>query len=302
MDEPKTLGAIEAGGTKFVCALTDAAGTVLEQTKLETHASDDTFARMNSFFEQTAEAHGTPAAFGIASFGPIDIDPASPDYGRFLRTPKPSWQGARYGDALGHFGVPMMIETDVNGAGLGEWAKGAGQGCDTLAYVTVGTGIGGGVLQNGVPLNGFGHFEMGHIRVSHDRARDPYAGRCPFHGDCLEGLAAGPAILDRWKSDLSKLGPQHGGLLLEADYLAQLTSTIVLFHMPDRIILGGGVMKTPGLMQAVRSRTSALLAGYVAGDRLEGDLTDYIVPPALGDDAGLTGAIMLAQRAAAEAS
>ena len=263
-----TLGAVEAGGTKFMCALAGLDGAVLERSVIETRASDDTFARVDGFFRQACERHGAPAAFGIASFGPIDIDPASPDYGRFLRTPKPSWQGARYSDALGHFGVPMAIETDVNGAAIGEWSAGAGRGCDTLAYVTVGTGIGGGVLQQGVPLNGAGHFEMGHIRVHHDRARDPYAGRCPFHGDCLEGLAAGPAIMERWNASLSDVGPAHDGVPLEADYLAQLAVIITLCHRPDRIFFGGGVMKAPGLMEALRSRTAALLAGYVAGERL----------------------------------
>ena len=293
-----TLGAVEAGGTKFVCALAGPDGEILERNVLETRAPGDTFARLGDFFDRAAAVHGAPAAFGIASFGPIDIDPASPGYGRILKTAKPGWEGASYRDTLARFGAPIAIETDVNGAAIGEWAHGAGQGCDTLAYVTVGTGIGGAVLQGGVPLNGFGHFEMGHIRVDHDRARDPYAGRCPFHGDCLEGLAAGPAIMDRWQASLSELDPEHEELALEADYLAQLAVNIVLLHMPERIIFGGGVMKTPGLIAALRSSTAALLAGYVGGERLGGDLSNYILLPQLEDQAGLTGAILLAQRAA----
>lgn len=294
----QTLGAVEAGGTKFVCAVTDAGGTILKQSVINTRTPDETFADMRSFFERASGRHGAPAAFGIASFGPIDIDPVSPDYGRILKTTKPHWTGAPYAEALGHFGVPMAFDTDVNGAALGEWVMGAGQGADTLAYVTVGTGIGGAVLHNGVALNGRAHFEMGHIRVPHDRERDPYGGHCAFHGDCMEGLASGPAIMARWSDDLSALGAKHEAILLEAEYLAQMAATITFLHMPDRIIFGGGVMKSPGLIEALRERSVDLLGGYVDG--IEGDLSDYIVPPGLGDRAGLTGAIILAQRAAAD--
>ena len=291
----KYFGAVEAGGTKFVCALTQADGTVLTRATIPTGDPAQTFASLRGFFDAAACDHGAPAAFGIASFGPIDIDPASPDYGRILKTTKAHWTGARYEDALGAFGVPMRFDTDVNGAALGEWVKGAGQGADTLAYVTVGTGIGGAVLHRGVALNGSGHFEMGHIRVPHDPVRDPFGGHCPFHGDCLEGLAAGPAIRARWGADLSTLGAGHEAVSLEADYLAQMAATIILLHMPDRIVFGGGVMKSPGLIEALRQRTVSLLGGYLEG--IAGDLSDYIVAPGLRDDAGLTGAILLAQRA-----
>ncbi len=293
----QTLGAVEAGGTKFVCALTDTDGGVLAQSVIPTRDPNESFADMRGFFEGAAERHGAPAAFGIASFGPIDIDPASPGYGRILTTTKPHWTDARYTDALGTFGVPMAFDTDVNGAALGEWASGAGQGADTLAYVTVGTGIGGAVLHKGVALNGSAHYEMGHIRVPHDRERDPFAGHCAFHGDCLEGLAAGPAIRARWRAELSALGVSHEAVSLEAEYLAHMAATITLMHRPDRIIFGGGVMKSPGLIEALRERTVDLLGGYLDG--IDGDLTEYIVLPGLGDQAGLTGAIILAQRALA---
>lgn len=291
-----TLAAVEAGGTKLVCALTDTQGTILEKARIPTRAPEESFADLRGFFDRAADRHGRPAAFGIASFGPIDIDPASPGYGRILNTPKPHWTGASWADALDAFGVPMAFDTDVNGAALGEWALGAGRGIDTLAYVTVGTGIGGAVLHGGKALNGMGHFEMGHIRVPHDRQRDPFAGQCPFHGDCLEGLAAGPAIRARWGADLSALGADHEALLLEADYLAQMAATITFMHRPGRIILGGGVMKSPGLVDAVRRRTAELIGGYIGG--MESDLSAYIALPELGDDAGLAGAILMARRAA----
>lgn len=296
----RLIGAIEAGGTKFVLALSREDGTVLAETRVATRTPAECFPEMVAFFENAAAAHGAIDAFGVASFGPIDIDPASPAYGTFTTTPKPGWAGARFHDVLGRFGAPIVVDTDVNGAALGEWAKGAGQGCATVAYTTIGTGIGTGVVRDGRSLMGFSHYESGHIPVPHDLAADPYPGHCPFHGDCLEGLAAGPAIEARWGSSLSKLASPADKVELIAGYVAQLATSLVLLHMPDRLIFGGGVMKTPGLIEALRRRTEANLGGYIKAQQLDARLENYIVAPGLGDEAGITGAILLGKQALAD--
>jgi fructokinase len=293
----RLIGAIEAGGTKFVVAVAREDGTVLAETRIPTRNPAECFPDVERFFKQASAAHGPISAFGVASFGPIDIDPASPAYGTFTTTPKPGWSGARFHDVLGQFDAQIVVDTDVNGAALGEWKSGAGQGCTTLAYTTIGTGVGTGVVRHGKPLMGFSHFEAGHILVRRDPAIDPYAGFCPFHGDCLEGLAAGPAITARWGESLSKLGSPADKVQLIAGYIAQLAATLVLLHMPDRLIFGGGVMKTPGLVEALRRQTEAKLAGYIKAPQLDPGLERYIVTPGLGDEAGITGAIALGRSA-----
>ena len=293
----RLIGAIEAGGTKFVAAVAREDGTLLAQARIPTETPQTCFPALAAFFSNAAAAHGPIAAFGVASFGPIEIDPASRNYGMFTTTPKPGWAGARFHDVLGQFGAPIVVDTDVNGAALGEWEQGAGQGCTTLAYTTIGTGVGSGVLRNGQSLMGFSHFESGHIPVPRDLASDPYPGFCPFHGDCLEGLAAGPAIKARWGMSLSELASPHDQIALIAGYIAQLAVSLVLLHMPDRLIFGGGVMKAPGLIEALRRTTEAKLAGYIKAPQLDPGLERYIVGPGLGDQAGITGAIALGRRA-----
>ena len=293
----RLIGAVEAGGTKFVAALACEDGTVLTRTRIPTQTPAECFPVLAEFFRTAAAAHGPIAAFGVASFGPIDIDPASPAYGTFTTTPKPGWAGARFHDVLGGFGAPIIVDTDVNGAALGEWARGAGQGCTTLAYTTIGTGIGSGVVRDGLPIMGFSHYESGHIPLPHDLGADPFSGCCPFHGDCLEGLASGPAIEARWGSSLSKLGSPADKIELIAGYIAQLAVSLVLLHMPDRLIFGGGVMKAPGLIEALRRATEAKLGGYIQAPQLDPGLERYIVAPALGDEAGITGAIGLGRQA-----
>ncbi len=297
MSSEGLIGAIEAGGTKFVLALATQAGEVLARTRMPTNSPVETWPAMQAFFTQASAEHGPIAAFGVASFGPIEIDPASPAYGTFTTTPKPGWSGARFHDALGGFGAPIMVDTDVNGAAIGEWMAGAGQGCRTLAYTTIGTGIGTGVVHNGRSLMGISHFESGHIMPPRDAVRDPFPGICPYHGDCLEGLACGPAIERRWGKSLDQLGAEETNLI--AGYIAHLAATLVLLHMPDRLIFGGGVMKAPGLVEAVRRETASRLNGYVSHPRLDEGLNSYIVTPGLGDDAGITGAIELGRQALA---
>lgn len=290
----KLIGAIEAGGTKFVLAVARPDGRIIDRMRIDTRTPDETFPEIAEFFAR----RGPLAGIGIASFGPIDIDPASPAYGTFTTTPKPGWSGARFHDALAGLGAPIMVDTDVNGAALGEWMAGAGRGCETIAYTTIGTGIGAGVLHRGMSRGGISHLEGGHVRPQRDPVRDPFAGRCPYHGDCLEGLASGPAIIDRWGDSLDIVAQREPDVVpLIASYLADFAATLVLLHMPDRLIFGGGVMKAPGLIESLREQAEARLAGYVQHPRLDRGLASYIVTPGLGDDAGITGAIELGRRA-----
>lgn len=290
----KLIGAVEGGGTKFVLAIARADdGVVIERHRLQTETADVTFSQMAEWFAAAQSRHGAITAFGIASFGPLGIDPLAADYGRISTTPKPGWSGASYLDALADFNAPLVIDSDVNGAAVGEWLAGAGQGVSTLAYTTVGTGIGTGVVKHGRSLSGFSHYESGHLLTRRDPERDAYHGCCPYHGDCLEGLASGPAVLKRWGHDLSEATPDQ--IELVASYIADLAASLVLLHMPDRLIFGGGVMKAPGIMESLRVQTRAKLNGYVSAYDM--DLSDRIVLPGLGDDAGITGAIELGRSA-----
>lgn len=284
------LGAIEAGGTKMVVAVAKTAAQISARAEFPTTTPVETLGAVREFLAK----HAPLEAIGVASFGPVEVNPASPAYGRILKTPKPGWAGADFRAALAPFNCPVTVDTDVNGAALAEWRAAQGRGVANLAYATVGTGIGVGVVRGGATLAGLHHFEMGHIRPARDPARDPFEGCCPFHGACLEGLASGPAIIKRWGKPLSDLGPDAVALI--ARYLGEMCLTIILTHMPDRIVLGGGVMKSAGLIDGVRRETRALLNGYIGADRLSGDLADYIMRPALGDNAGVTGALLLAEK------
>ncbi|MDE2619424.1 MAG: ROK family protein [Sphingomonadales bacterium] len=293
------IGAIEAGGTKFVVAAARPDGTILAQARFDTETPAITLPKVLEFFRAAAAAHGPLGGIGVGTFGPVDIDPRSGTYGAITRTPKPGWAGASYVEWLAPLGVPVVVDTDVNAAALGEWQDGAGRGTVTLAYTTVGTGIGTGVVHGGRPVGGFTHYESGHIRPRREAGRDTFAGVCPYHGDCLEGLAAGPAIKARFGQSLDQMADPAPAIALIADYLSELAMTLILLHAPDRLIFGGGVMKAPGLVEALRHETERKLAGYVAHDRLTPGLTDYIVTPKLGDLAGITGAIALGRAAMA---
>jgi fructokinase len=200
------------------------------------------------------------------------------------------------------FRVPIGFDTDVNGAALGEQRWGAGQGKNTILYITVGTGIGGGALVNGQPIHGLIHPEMGHLRIPHDPARDPFPGSCPFHGDCLEGLASGTALKARWGKSAQELDPNHPAWDLEGEYLGLGVVNIILTLSPEVVILGGGVMKVPNLIEKVRERVKSLLHDYVDSPLVKNRIDTYIVPPALGDLAGIAGGFELARRVSVEGS
>lgn len=292
------FGGIEAGGTKFVCAVGAGPGDLRARTQFPTTTPDETIARAVDFFAGQSEP---VAAIGIGAFGPVDLHPASPTYGSITSTPKPGWRNT---DLRGRMeralGVPVGFDTDVNAAVLGEQRWGAARDTDTALYITVGTGIGGGALVGGKPVHGLLHTEIGHIPLRHDRQADPFPGVCPFHGDCLEGLASGPAMAARWGQPAQTLPPDHPAWLLEAHYLALGLVTCIYTLAPQRIILGGGVMQQTHLLRLIRAEVQTLLNGYLEVPELGDGIDTYIVPPALGGDAGVLGALVLAEQAARE--
>ena len=290
---PPNYGAIEAGGTKFRVAVSRGRELIGDIT-IPTTTPEETLRATVDYLMNCGVAL---AGVGIASFGPLDLDPASAGYGSIVATPKPGWSGADIrGAVASSLEVPVSIDVDVNGAALAEWLWGAAQGLETFIYITVGTGIGGGLFANGRPHHGLGHPEMGHLVVAAE-AGDEYAGRCPFHGGCFEGMAAGPAISDRWQAPVHQLHERNDVWELEARYLAQGLRTLSYVAAPQRIILGGGVLRHDGLLELVRSHLESEINGYAASPLMTGSLDDFVVAPTLGQDAGLYGAVALAELA-----
>jgi fructokinase len=287
-------GGIEAGGTKWVCATGPSPADVRETVTIPTTSPDETIARAAEFL-----AGRDAAALGIGSFGPIDLRRSSPTWGHITTTPKPGWAHVDLVGALVEaLRVPVGFDTDVNAAALGEHREGAAKGLDTFCYVTVGTGIGGGAMVEGRLVHGVLHPELGHMRVPHDLERDPFPGVCPFHGDCLEGLASGEAIRARSGRSAEELHGEPAVWELEAEYLALGLVNVICTISPQRIVLGGGVLEAPGLLPLVRARVRELLAGYIAVPELDERVDDYVVAPALGRLAGVVGALVLAEQAA----
>ncbi len=291
------LAGIEGGGTKFVCAIGTSDGDILAETRFPTTSPAETLAQAVDFIKEQVQSLGPLAAIGIASFGPLDPQPASARYGHILATPKPGWTDA---DIVGSFrtafAVPIGFDTDVNGAALSEYRWGAGAGCDPLLYLTVGTGIGGGALVNGKLLHGFLHPEMGHLPLPHDWAKDPFEGVCPFHGDCFEGLASGVAMEKRWGRRADQLPDDHPAWELEAHYIALALASYIYILSPQRIIIGGGVGSRQNLLSLIRTKAQNILNGYVQSPNVIQDIDAYIVHPGLGDRAGVLGAIALAEQ------
>jgi len=288
-------GGIEAGGTKFVCAVAEGPDDVRARIQFPTTTPSATIARAIDFFAHQPEPI---VAIGIGSFGPLDPDPSSPTFGHITSTPKPGWKDVDLvGPIQSALHVPVGFDTDVNAAALGEHRWGAAQDVDTFVYITVGTGVGGGGVVAGGLLHGLVHPEMGHFRIPRDHQRDPFEGICPFHGDCLEGLASGRAIEARWGRRGEDLPDDHPAWPLEAHYLALGLMVIICTLSPQRIILGGGVMDRSFLLPMIRSHVRDLLNGYVQAPAIIDHIQTYIVPPGLGGQAGVLGAIALAAMA-----
>jgi len=288
-------GGIEAGGTKFVCLLGTGPNEIVGEIRYPTTHPDETIQQAIEFFEPYARS-GELAAIGIASFGPVDLDPNSPTYGYITTTPKPHWsQVDLRGPIHEALSLPVAFDTDVNVAAFGEsyWTPG-NRSLDPFLYMTVGTGIGVGVLANGRPLHGLVHPEAGHFAIPHNWQSDPFPGSCPYHGDCLEGLASGPAMNRRWGQPAETLPEDHPAWDLEAEYIALALANLIYAYSPQKIVLGGGVALHPGFHDAVRHKVQTLLNGYVQSPILLEKIGDYIVQPALGNRSGALGAIAMA--------
>lgn len=292
---PHHFGCIEAGGTKFVLGILTGAGEIEALHRIETTTPAETIGGALDWMSAQCDRVGGLAAIGIASFGPVSLDPDAPDFGHITATTKPGWSGTSFARVFAdRFGVPIGFDTDVNGAALAEYRWGASQGSSVSAYVTVGTGIGGGAIIQGRPHKGLNHPEMGHIRPPRHRLDPSFEGVCSFHGDCLEGLASGPAIKARWGQMLSDLPDGHPAHEIVAWYLAHMVVTLQAVMEPARIVLGGGVMATPGLLARIRREADLLGGGF-----FRGRASEIVVAPALGDKAGLLGGLALAQDALA---
>jgi fructokinase len=297
----KLLGGIEAGGTKFVCAISESGqdGQILSEARFPTTEPNETIHKAKIFFHEQSKKLGPLAALGIASFGPLDPKLDSETYGYITSTPKPGWANFDFvGSIREEFELPIGFDTDVNGAVLGEWRWGAGRGLDSLVYLTIGTGIGGGAITNGRIVHGLLHTEMGHMQIPHDTDRDPFPGICPYHGDCWEGLACGPSIEKRWGQRADTLPVDHPAWKIEADYIALALMNLMLVLSPERIILGGGVMSQKQLFPQIRVRVLGLLNGYLKSKLILSGIDSMIVPPGLGNQSGVKGAIALAELAA----
>ncbi len=289
---------VEAGGTKFNAIAATGPGAILAEQRVATTDPKTCLASVRAILADFEIQYGKPDGFGVATFGPVDLNTSSKTYGRIVSTPKPGWSGVDIVGGLTPAGCAAVLDTDVSAAALAEASWGAAQGAGTVAYITVGTGIGVGFVKNGTALRGGWHPELGHIRVPrHPEDRD-YAGHCPYHGDCLEGLACGPAIIERYGSSLSTLAPDHVAISVVSYYVAQLCLAIALSLCPERIVIGGGVTKAKPLLAHIQSDFDALLGDYRYGPLAKLKGADIIAAPGLGDRAGPMGAIALAMQAA----
>ncbi len=290
--EEKLYGGIEGGGTKFVCAVGSGPHDIVDEARFPTTTPIETVQQVCDFFApHMDQLH----AIGLGSFGPVDVDPASRTYGFITSTPKPHWGNTNILGMLSEkLNLPLAIDMDVAVAGLGEAKWGASQGFNHSLYLTIGTGIGGGFIIDGKPLRGLASLEMGHIRIPHNFELDPFRGACPYHGDCFEGLAAGPSIRARFNQRAETLPDEHPFWDIESDYIANALVNYILTLTPEIIIVGGGVMQKDFMFPKVRSRVQELLNSYLVNDMLLKNIEKYIVPPLLGNRSGVLGGIALA--------
>ncbi len=286
-------GGIEGGGTKFACIVARGPQDILEETRFPTTTPGETLEQVIDFFKPYA---ADLAAIGFSSFGPLNLNPASPSYGHVTATPKPGWSGTDILTPIRQeFQLPIAFELDVNAAAYGEWYwVDENRACDPLVYFTIGTGIGAGIVANGRLVHGLVHPEAGHIHIPHDWTKDPFPGVCPFHGDCFEGLATGPSIAARWKAKSEELPDDHPVWALEANYIAGAMANTICMLSPQRIVLGGGVMQRKHLFPMIHKRVQEILNGYIASPVIKEEIETLIIPPALGARSGVLGAVALA--------
>jgi fructokinase len=292
----RLYGGIEAGGTKFLCAIGSGPDDLRDDIRFSTTTPEETIARTIAYFKEQRQKYPLEA-IGVGSFGPVDLRPGSTTYGYITTTPKPGWQNTDFmGKLQRELHLPVYFETDVNAAAFGEYTWGAGQNLNSCLYLTIGTGIGGGAIVNDRLLHGFNHIEIGHILLPRNKELDPFEGICPFHGDCLEGLASGPALEKRWGKKADKLPANHPAWVLEKTYLAAALVNFLLTLAPERIIMGGGVMAQYHLFPLIREEVKKLLNNYIPIPEIIDRIEEYIVPPSLGKKTGVLGAIALAKK------
>lgn len=296
----KWYGGVEAGGTKINCIVASDPQNILAEIRIPTTTPQETLPKVVEFFKQVENENNISLfSLGLGFFGPLCLNPNDPEYGSITSTPKLTWRNTMIVFYFqNNMGLPVAFDTDVVAAALGEGKWGSAQGCKDFIYLTVGTGVGGGIISNGSPVHGLIHPEVGHMFLPHDKVKDPFAGHCPSHGDCLEGLISGPSIKARWGQTAETLPANHPAWDLESDYLGFALANLVLSYSPQRIILGGGVMKIPGLIEAVRQKTVKILNNYVQSDSLLQHTNEFIQFPGLADRAGVLGAVALAQTVA----
>jgi len=295
MKKEVLFGGIEAGGTKFICAVGNATGQILEQTRFPTKTPDKTLENVISFFKPFLLSNNLKS-IGLGSFGPVDLDIKSPTFGYITSTPKPTWQNTNIvGILQSGLGVKIIFDTDVNAAAFGEFTWGGSKNSDPSLYLTIGTGIGGGYVIGGKTLKGLTHPEMGHIRILHNWNEDPFSGICPYHGDCFEGLASGPAILKRTGKSAETIDDNDQIWKLEAKYIGEAIANLILTLSPKKIILGGGVMHKRFLFIGIRQKIQESLNQYVQHKDIIENIDEYIIPPTLGNNSGILGAIALAK-------
>jgi fructokinase len=292
MSETSLYGGIEGGGTKFACAVGRDPENILDEMRFPTTTPGETIQRASEFFLPYL---GQLRGIGLGSFGPVDLDPGSPTYGYITTTPKPHWANKNIlGMLRQQLKIPITMDMDVAAAAMGEFKWGASQGLDPCLYLTIGTGIGGGFIVNGKPFRGLVSLEMGHIRIPHDPELDPFSGSCPYHKDCFEGLASGPAIQARMGKRAESLADDDPFWELEAGYVANALTNYILTFAPKMIVLGGGVMQKSFLFGKIRKKVYELLNHYLNHETLVNNLDEYIVPPLLGSRSGVLGGIALA--------
>lgn len=289
------FGGIEAGGTKFVCLIGTGPDDIRAESVFPTTTPSETMGRAVAFFREHA-ADLPLSAVGVGCFGPVDLEPESPSFGHITTTPKSGWAGT---DVVGmlrrDLHLPVAFDTDVNASAYAEYLWGGANRLDPAIYVTIGTGIGAGIVSRGMPVHGLVHPEAGHMRIPHDIEMDPFRGACPFHGDCFEGLASGTALSQRWKTPAETLPDAHDAWPLEAHYIGLALTNLILCHSPRRIVVGGGVMQRRLLFPMIQQNVRDLLNGYVNSPAILENIDQYVVPPALAGRAGALGAIALAQ-------
>lgn len=291
----KLFGGIEAGGTKFVCAIGSGPDDIRKRVRIDTTSPDETIAEVIGFFNQNKSSHPV-TSLGIGSFGPLDLDPNSETYGFITSTPKIGWQNINLlGEISSALKIPVKIDTDVAAAGITEFKWGAAKNCNNFIYLTVGTGIGGSIIINGSSLRGLIHPEMGHVYVPRIEG-DDFVGACEYHKNCLEGMASGTALNKRWGERAEHLSEDHPAWELEAGYLAIGLVDFILTVSPERIVIGGGVMNNNGLIKLIRNRVKHYLNGYLQSPFLESDINNYIVLPKLQNNSGILGAIAMAMK------